>query len=745
MLHPLASQQSAYYADVLLKFMAEAVIITDQAQRIIYWNEAATTLYGWSEAEAIGQPINELLRTDWADAAGPQAEADLARSGVWRGELCQQTRAGAYLFVDTAISQTKDELGHVTGLVIVNRDITERKRAEELLSQNKAYLDSLIDSQTAFLLRTDLTGKITFVNARFEALYAPTHPHLIGLSIEDTILPSDHEKTVAAVEQCLANPGQPVQVILRKPAADGRIFWTLWEFVTVKDSDNVVREIQCVGFDITEQMQAEAALRESNARQQAMLSAIPDLLFRIRSDGVYLDCHAPQPELLLWPREQFIGKHIREVLPDHLAPRLLSAIGQALLERRPVQTDYSLELPHGLHEFEARIVPTNPTEVLVLVRDVTEERQAQRAINLHTTALAAAANAIVITDHDGVVEWVNPAFTTLTGYTLVAVQGQSLSLLKSGVHDDAFYQDLWQTVLSGQVWQGRITNRRKDGTLYVEEQTITPVYNRAGEITHFIAIKQDVTERERSEQLQLERERLRANLKKEQELNALVKKAVTALSHDVRNPLTVIANAKQMLVRYFDRLDVDKRREKLDLIGKQLQYVLELLNDMTLVVSGSLNQVDLKPSLVSLPALCLATIEQIKATMGGNHRFQFVSDGRIDYVELDETLVSRILLNLLSNAVKFSPAGSEIRLEVDRSEAWLIFRVVDAGMGIDEADLPHIFEPFYRSEAVRTVGGTGLGLNIVKECVERHQGQVSVESQPGEGSTFTVALPLALT
>ena len=728
--------------NTILQFMSDAVIRTDGNWHVTFWNEAAESLYGWTAKEATGQQLNALLKTKWPATTVATIETTLTEKDVWRGELRQQTKAAQPCCVETTINRIATKAGHTSDYLLVNRDITQRKQAEETLQQKEAYLHSLLESQTAFVIRTDLEGKITYVNQRFVTIYRQTFPKLIGLPSLETTLPDDREKALAAARQCLENPGQPVQVILRKPGIKDKPFWTLWEFVTVTNHDGIVYEIQCVGFDITEQMEAEEALRQSVTRQRALLTALPDLLFRIRADGLFLDFHTPHPDMLAIPPNQFMGKKLDAILPSDLAQTMMAAIEEVISKEQPVQIEYAMQIPTGRREFEARIVPTNPTEVLALVRDITEERQSQRVINLHNIALEAAANAIVITDKTGIIEWVNPAFTTLTGYTLQEAQGKTMEMLKSGVHSAAFYQDLWQTILSGEVWQGQLTNKRKDGSHYIEEQTITPVYERTGEISHFIAIKQDVTERERNDQLRLEQERLRANLKKEQEFSALVQKAVSSLSHDIRNPLTVISNARQMLSKYFDRLDEEKRREKLDLIGKQLHYVLELLDDMTLVVKGSLNQSAWKPVLVNLPVLCQASIDQIQETMGGNHRFRLVVNGRIQPVTLDETLISRILLNLLSNAVKFSPKNSEIRLEVSQTKKWVVLRITDAGIGIEAEDLAYIFEPFYRSEQVRHIGGTGLGLNIVKECVERHNGRIAVDSHPGQGTTFTVELPL---
>ena len=206
--------------------------------------------------------------------------------------------------------------------------------------------------------------------------------------------------------------------------------------------------------------------------------------------------------------------------------------------------------------------------------------------------------------------------------------------------------------------------------------------------------------------------------------------------------MAVIASAKYSLDLYFDRLDDQKRREKLDSIGRQIHYMVELLDNVVMTVKGNLDYAAFKPVPVNLATLCQICVTEIQETSGRNHHLIFVTDGQITTAPIDETLVSRILLNLLSNAVKFSPEASDIRLELSRRAHRIVLHVIDQGMGIADADLPHIFEAFYRTEAAQHVRGTGLGLNIVKDCVDHHQGHIYVESQVGIGTTFTVELPL---
>jgi signal transduction histidine kinase len=258
----------------------------------------------------------------------------------------------------------------------------------------------------------------------------------------------------------------------------------------------------------------------------------------------------------------------------------------------------------------------------------------------------------------------------------------------------------------------------------------------------FYVVAQDITERKDREAFKEEIDRLTARFKKEQAQNVLIQRMISALDHDLRTSLTVIGTSKDVLSRYYDRMDADKRQEKLDTIGRQLRYVVDLLDDTVQLVRGNLSEIDFNPAPVNLAALCQISIDEISATSRAHHRFSFRNPGRVGVVTVDDTLISRILLNLLSNAMKYSPEGGDIRLELDRGEVSIILRVVDHGYGIHDDDMPHIFEPFFRSEAARGIQGTGLGLNIVKDCVERHGGHIAVSSTPGQGSVFSVFLPV---
>lgn len=259
----------------------------------------------------------------------------------------------------------------------------------------------------------------------------------------------------------------------------------------------------------------------------------------------------------------------------------------------------------------------------------------------------------------------------------------------------------------------------------------------------FIATFQDITARKNIEAQALERERLMTQFRKEHEYSTIVQQALSALVDDIRTPMSVIRLAKDLLLHYFDKMNEEKRREKLESIGQQLDFALELIDDTLTTVRGTLNDRPFQPRLMNIHQLCAVCIEQIGQMYGATEQVRLINSQHIEKIVADDILISRILMNLLSNALKYSPANEPIFLEIvhDEEDNQLILRVVDTGIGIPKEHLPHIFEPFYRVRQDDPVRGAGLGLSIVKDCVARHGGTIDISSMVDSGTVVVVRLP----
>jgi len=352
---------------------------------------------------------------------------------------------------------------------------------------------------------------------------------------------------------------------------------------------------------------------------------------------------------------------------------------------------------------------------------------------------------MIIFAEDGEILSVSQTWLDITGYTADQLRtidewttlayGERKQSIRAGI-DNLFD-------LTGRMDEGEFTIRCRDGSYRVWRFSSTPLSSLPDGRRVVLSIAADMTDQHEAETFRLENERLKAHFQKEQERNTFVEKIVSSLSHDLRTLLTTILTSTETLGLYADRLTPEKRQNRLDVISQHVKLSLEMLTDTVSLAQGTLTEGSFRPAYLNLAALCQVSVEEIQQAHKSTHRLVFHNAGKVEMAYVDEVLISRVLLNLLTNAVKYSPDGGEVRLELNKREAWIVLRVIDQGIGIPAADLPRIFEPFFRSRAVGRIPGTGLGLSIVKDCVERHHGRISVESVLGRGTTFTVELPLA--
>lgn len=379
-----------------------------------------------------------------------------------------------------------------------------------------------------------------------------------------------------------------------------------------------------------------------------------------------------------------------------------------------------------------------PLATVVMGGVLADQRSAARALDamrLQSAALNAAANAVVITDREGTIVWANPAFTALTGYeTREAVGRNPRDLLKSGQHDREFYRGLWDTLLHGDVWSGELTNRRKDGTLYLEHQTITPVRGADGDITHFIAIKRDLTRQRHLEEQFVQAQKLES-----------VGRLAAGIAHDFNNVLTVVRGTADMLglglpARDPRQADVDQIRHAADRAAGLTRQLLAV----------SRKQI-LQPVVVDLPQLLGEMADMLRRLLGEDIELvlRVPRDGR--RVMADPSQLEQVVMNLAANARDAMPDGGHLSIEIGDAEVeqaedaevpagtYVLMTVTDDGPGMDEATRARAFEPFFTTRS--PASNSGLGLATVYGIVKQSGGHVSLASQPGAGTTFRLYWP----
>lgn len=370
--------------------------------------------------------------------------------------------------------------------------------------------------------------------------------------------------------------------------------------------------------------------------------------------------------------------------------------------------------------------------------DITSQKLATETIHKLNKGIEQNPASIVITDLNGTIEYVNPKFCEATGYTFEEAVGHNPRILKSGELSPEAYKEMWQTISTGGVWRGEFHNRRKNGELYWEQATITSIKNNYGEITHYIAIKEDISSRK-----MMESDLIQAKEKAEQS-DKLKSAFLANMSHEIRTPLNSIIGFSELLDD--EAFDVDQKHEFIRHIvenGNQLLTIISDILDISKIESGELiirkTELPAKPFLDDIRALHLRKVEDKSLN------FNFVYPAKITEVIIlgDQERLHQVFNNLISNALKFTTEGY-IQVGCAVRKKMLVFHVKDTGIGIAPEHHAVIFDRFRQVDAsmTRKFGGNGLGLAITKNLIELMGGKIWLESEPGKGSTFFFTIPI---
>ncbi|MEI6058874.1 MAG: PAS domain S-box protein, partial [archaeon] len=374
--------------------------------------------------------------------------------------------------------------------------------------------------------------------------------------------------------------------------------------------------------------------------------------------------------------------------------------------------------------------------------DITERKMVEENIRQLSQAAEQSPATIVITDTEGLIEYTNPKFSSLTGYTAEEAKGQNPKILKAGDMPAEHYKTLWDTIKAGSEWRGEMHNKKKNEELYWEYASVSPIKNAAGNITHFLAVKEDITERKKLESaLQETQEALLRTSKIKDEFLSIT-------SHDLKSPLGIVKTSMSLLLDESDITPATKEYAALSL--RQANKGLKLISDLLDLKKLETGDVRLEPTKFHFARL----IDEILHDFGKSYEQADVSlsaSSDDDYeINADYNKVGQVISNLLGNALKFTSKGGSVKIntslvqkqDVDKvTREYLKVSVSDTGIGIPEDKIKKIFEKYEQASSTDKKIGTGLGLAIAKYVCGLHHGEIWVESKVGQGSNFIFILP----
>ncbi|MBD2253495.1 hybrid sensor histidine kinase/response regulator [Nostoc parmelioides] len=371
-----------------------------------------------------------------------------------------------------------------------------------------------------------------------------------------------------------------------------------------------------------------------------------------------------------------------------------------------------------------------------LERDIRENRDRL------ATLLNSISDAVIATDEFGNVTFMNPAAEEITGWHQADAIGHEVSRIFNIIDEvtENVLENPVTKVLREQkvVYLDEYTSLiTKDGRRVPIGDSASPIMGLPNKINGVVIVFWDLSERRQTELLE-------QALQKERELNNLKSLFISTVSHEFRNPLSVIQTAIELIELHGQNLTETKKSTYIKRIKGAVQSMKLLMEDVLFMGKSEAAKLECNPVLLDLKAYCQELIEEFTSVEISGHEIIFTCSNETTNAFMDERLLHYIFVNLLSNAVKYSPKNETIRFDLtcDQTKGVAIFRIQDEGIGIPIADQTHLFESFYRASNSQSIQGTGLGLVIVKRCVEAHKGEIAFSSQEGTGTTFTITLPL---
>lgn len=631
----------------------------------------------------------------------------------------------------------------------LKKEIASRLKTEKVLFESEEKYRIIFENNSAAMAIIEPDSTISMVNEAYCQMAGFTKEEVIGSSWTQHIPPQDIERLKEYNRRRQINPNDaPNKYEFTFYHKNGEIKHSLMSVTILKSNKKVILSF----VDITRRKRSEELLRESEERYRSILNASPDEITITDMEGRILMASPAAiqifgckntDELIGLSITEFIVSEERELALSHI-DLMKKGIINGLGEYSGLHMDGTIFTMEVNAEF-IRDANDEPSQMIFIVRDVSDRKRAeaekQKAEEwLRTLSVAIEQSPVmtVITDLTGNIVFVNPKFTEITGYSAEEAIGKNPRILNSGTKPKTEYKELWNTILSGENWHGIFHNKKKNGELYWESAVISPVKTDHGAITHFLAVKEDITQRIKTEQeIKLKNEEL---LK----INSEKDKFFSIIAHDLRSPFNGFLGLTQIMADELSNLTRDEIQKIAVSMLDSATNLFRLLENLLKWARMQQGLIPFNKELIDLLPMVRDCVGMLKDAAKNKEIEIEVNIPDLLKIYVDVDMLETILRNLISNAVKFTPRGGNINVTAKISEnKGVEISVADSGIGMDQAMVENLFRLDVKTNRNGTEDepSTGLGLLLCKEFIEKHGGKLWVESTEGKGSVFYFAIP----
>lgn len=740
---------------MLYDYSLDAIMLTIPDGQILSANPAACRMFGRSEDE-----LKQLGRVGVADTTDPRlgsALAERAETGRFSGELTFLRNNGEKFPAEISTSIFKDGSGRIKSGIII-RDISERKKFEETLQLQSAMLEA---SANAIVI-TNARGMIEWANPAFTLLTGYRVPEeVFGLSPRDLVRSGrqTQEFYKSLWDTILQGNAWHGELVNRRK--DGSLYDEEMTITPVKGKTGEIEHFIAIKQNITQRKQAEEALKQAEQKYRNIFENATEGIHQTTHDGRYISVNPATARILGYSSPEELMTSINDLNTQfYVDPNRRKAFIEEM-EKYGAVSDFESEVHqkdgntvwvsenvHSVYSMEGEFLYYEGTS-----EDITARKKAEQALKESQTKLQAIIDfspaLISIKDLSGNVILANKSFAVLDAPPLNEFIGKNVfDLFPKEVAQKLWDNDLAALRNNAPIRSEEVV-KHKDGNWHTYWTVKFPLYLESGRTFGVCAISDDITERKKAEELiqQYAHELENRVAERTMELihaNHTKDEFLANMSHELRTPLTGILGVAEVLLAEYQGPLTEKQARSVEMINSSGQHLLGLINDILDVSKIEAGKFELKPEIISINDLCLASlvfVKQMAAKKSISVEFSPITDQNGIYA--DPKRLKQILVNLLTNAVKFTPENGTVCLNVLEANHEVSFSVIDSGIGISPENLKKLFHPFVQldSSLSRQYEGTGLGLILVKRLVELHGGQINVESEVGKGSCFQFSIP----